>query len=189
MAVTQGQPAQVVNIGLGIKQLKVEPKGTSVPVFFESLSHKVRYPQYTTLALAHAAVQLTQLEIANIAGNPDELVLKRLCINLALKEAYIKAIGQPIGFDLSRLEFDMPNRCATGDGNPLIGWEFRVFTAKLGVARGTVLKQEEYECVCAYYRGTHKTTFIFHGTAQELENWVQFINIDQLMAVATKLAA
>ena len=43
MAVTQGQPAQVVNIGLGIKQLKVEPKGTSVPVFFESLSHKVRY--------------------------------------------------------------------------------------------------------------------------------------------------
>jgi len=172
MAVTQGQPAQVVNIGLGIKQLKVEPKGTTVPVFFESLSHK-----------------LTQLEIANIAGNPDELVLKRLCINLALKEAYIKAIGQPIGFDLSRLEFDMPNRCATGDGNALIGWEFRVFTAKLGVARGTVLKQEEYECVCAYYRGTQETTFIFHGTAQELENWVQFINIDQLMAVATKLAA
>ena len=141
------------------------------------------------LAPTQNAAQLTQLEIANIAGNPDDLVLKRLCINLALKEAYIKAIGQPIGFDLSRLEFDMPNRCATGDGNPLIGWEFRVFTAKLGVARGTVLKQEEYECVCAYYRGTQETTFIFHGTAQELENWVQFINIDQLMAVAAKLAA
>lgn len=41
MAVTQGTPAQVVNIGLGIKQLKVEPRGTAVPVFFESLSHKV----------------------------------------------------------------------------------------------------------------------------------------------------
>jgi len=41
MAVTQGQPQQVVNIGLGIKQMKVEPKGISVPDFLESLSHKV----------------------------------------------------------------------------------------------------------------------------------------------------
>ena len=41
MAVTQGTPVQVVNIGLGIKQLKVEPKGTPVKVYLESLSHKV----------------------------------------------------------------------------------------------------------------------------------------------------
>ncbi|KAH9476920.1 4'-phosphopantetheinyl transferase pptA [Psilocybe cubensis] len=172
MAVTQGTPAQVVNIGLGVKQLKVEPRGTSVPVYFESLSHK-----------------LTPLEIANVSNNPDEIVLKRLCMLIALKESYIKAIGQPMGFDYSRLEFDIPNRRATGDGNLLMGWEFRVFGAKLGVARGTILKQEEYECVCAYYRGTVETTFIFHQTPQELENWVQFINIDQLMAVASKLAA
>ncbi|KAF8154303.1 hypothetical protein B0H34DRAFT_84498 [Crassisporium funariophilum] len=172
MSVTQGMPDHVVNIGLGIKQLKVEPRNTTVPVYFESLSHK-----------------MTQLEISNISGNPDDLVLKRLCMLLALKEAYIKAIGQPIGFDFSRLEFDVPNRRATGDGVPLTGWEFRVFAAKLGVARGTILKQEEYECVCAYYRGNEETTFIFHETHQELESWVQFINIDQLMAVATKLAA
>jgi len=106
-----------------------------------------------------------------------------------MKESYIKAIGQPIGFDFSRLEFDVANKVAAGDGNKLMGWEFRVFTAKLGVARGTILKQEDYECVCAYYRGGQETTFIFQETPQELENWVQFINIDQLMAVANKLAA
>jgi phosphopantetheinyl transferase (holo-ACP synthase) len=172
MAVTQGTPVQVVNIGLGIKQLKVEPKGTSVQVYLESLSHK-----------------LTQVEMANIAGNPDDLMLKRLCILLAMKEAYIKAIGQPIGFDLSRLEFDVPNQRVSGDGYPLFGWEFRIFTTKLGVARGEVLKQEEYECVCAFYRGTPESTYIFQTTAKELEHWVQYINIDQLMAVANKLAA
>ena len=133
--------------------------------------------------------QLTQLEISNIVNNPDEITLKRLCILLALKEAYIKAIGQPIGFDFSRLEFDVPSKRVTGDGNALVGWEFRVFGAKLGVARGQNLKQEEYQCVCAYYRGTPDTTFVFHDTPQALENWVQFINIDQLMAVSGKLAA
>ena len=71
----------------------------------------------------------------------------------------------------------------------LAGWEFRVFSAKLGVARGTVLKLEEYQCVCAYYRGGDVTQLVFHDTPQLLENWVQFINIDQLMAVSGKLAA
>jgi hypothetical protein len=127
--------------------------------------------------------------MANIAGNPDDLMLKRLCILLAMKEAYIKAIGQPIGFDFSRLEFDIPNQRVSGDGFPLLGWEFRIFTTKLGVARGEVLKQEEYECVCAFYRGTPESTYIFQATAKELEHWVQYINIDQLMAVANKLAA
>src|SRR6267142_1544201 len=42
----------------------------------------------------------------------DEIVL-RLCIPLALKLAYIKAIGQPIGFDWSCLEFNMGVRAWT----------------------------------------------------------------------------
>ncbi|PPR02583.1 hypothetical protein CVT24_002155 [Panaeolus cyanescens] len=172
MAVTQGTPQSVVNIGLGIKQAKVEPKNASVQSYVESLSHK-----------------LTHLELSNLANKPDEVVLKRLCILLALKESYIKAIGQPIGFDFTRLEFDVPNHTATGDGKPLHGWEFRVFSANLGVARGTILKKEQYECVCAYFRGGSDVTYIFHETTQQLENWVQFINIDQLMAVSSKLAA
>lgn len=189
MAVTQGTPVQVVNIGLGIKQLKVEPKGAPVKVYLESLSHKVSRSSIFSWMTLLIPCQLTQVEIANIAGNPDDLMLKRLCILLAMKEAYIKAIGQPIGFDFSRLEFDVPNKRVLADNFPLIGWEFRVFTTKLGVARGDVLKQEEYECVCAFFRGSAESTYIFQATPEELENWVQYINIDQLMAVASKLSA
>ncbi|KIJ96140.1 hypothetical protein K443DRAFT_10826 [Laccaria amethystina LaAM-08-1] len=43
---------------------------------------------------------------------------------LATKDAYIKAIGQPIGFDYSRLEFNVGNKRAFGDGHILGGWEF-----------------------------------------------------------------
>lgn len=41
LAMTQGIQRKVVNIGLGIKQLVVEPRGISIPTYFESLSHKV----------------------------------------------------------------------------------------------------------------------------------------------------
>jgi len=40
----------------------------------------------------------------------EETILRRLAIILALKESYIKAIGQPLGFDYTRLEFDVENR-------------------------------------------------------------------------------
>ena len=58
--------------------------------------------------------------------------MRRLCVLLALKQAYIKAIGQPMGFDWSRLEFNIPDKKATGDGRPLNGWEFRVWSSELG---------------------------------------------------------
>lgn len=117
-------------------------------------------------------------------------MLRRLSILLALKDSYIRAIGQPIGFDYARLEFDVSNSQATGDGTPLAGWEFRVFTANLGVARGPQLVQEQYECVCAFYRGpSSDIKFVWHQTPRELESWVQFINIDQMIKVIPKLTA
>jgi len=41
MAMTQGVQRKVINIGLGIKQLAVEPRGVTVAAYTESLSHKV----------------------------------------------------------------------------------------------------------------------------------------------------
>jgi hypothetical protein len=41
MVMTQGRQRQVINIGLGIKQISVEPKGVSVPAYAESFAHKV----------------------------------------------------------------------------------------------------------------------------------------------------
>lgn len=42
MIMTQGRQRQVVNVGLGIKQLCVEPRGASVAAYAESYAHKVR---------------------------------------------------------------------------------------------------------------------------------------------------
>jgi len=119
----------------------------------------------------------------------DEAMLRRLCVTLALKQAYIKAIGQPLGFDFSRLEFNVKERTARGDGELLIGWEFRIFRVSLGVARGDELVQEYYECATAFFRNTQDTKFLWHSTQKELESWVQFINIDQMIKVAPKLTA
>jgi len=173
MAMTQGIQRKVVNIGLGIKQVAVEPRGVSVKAFTESMSHK-----------------LTPTELALIAPElGDEVALRRLCTILALKAAYIKAIGQPAGFDYARLEFNIPLKTASGDGHPLQGWEFRIFAASLGVARRDVLVEEKYQCVCAFFRGSRESTFVWHESARDLESWVQFINIDQMVKVIPKLTA
>jgi hypothetical protein len=173
MAMTQGERQKVVNIGLGIIQYAVEPRGTPIPTYVESMSHK-----------------LTANELASLQGQTEAVMLRRICILFALKDSYMRAVGQPIGFDHARIDFDVVNGKAQMDGKPLIGWEFRVFTANLGVARGTRIVHEQYECVCAFFRGpTAETKFIWHQTPRELESWVQFINIDQMVKVIPKLTA
>lgn len=42
----QGKQREVVNIGLGIKQVTVEPRDVTVPQYVESLSHKVRRTRF-----------------------------------------------------------------------------------------------------------------------------------------------
>ena len=42
MVMVQGKQREVVNIGLGIKQVAVEPRDATVSAYVESLSHKVR---------------------------------------------------------------------------------------------------------------------------------------------------
>ncbi|KAI0045174.1 hypothetical protein FA95DRAFT_1561380 [Auriscalpium vulgare] len=171
MVMVQGKQREVINIGLGIKQLAVEPRDATVAAYVESLSHK-----------------LTELEISFITPDlADDVVLRRLCILLALKSAYIKAIGQPIGFDWSRLEFNIPEETCWGDGQPLTGWEFRLYKSQLGVQRHGQLIEESYQCVTAHFRGTPDSKFIWQDSNKDLETWVQFINIDQMTNVIPKL--
>ena len=122
-----------------------------------------------------------------LAEQNDEVMLRRVCMILALKNAYMRAIGQPIGFDYSRLDFDVPGKSAIGDGHPLQGWEFRVYISSLGVARGERLIEEKYQCVTAFFRGTLESTFIFYDSVKDLEGWVQFINMDQMINVIPKM--
>ncbi len=107
---------------------------------------------------------------------------------MVLKQAYIKAIGQPLGFDLSRLEFNFPGASARGDGYPLQGWEFRVWQAHIAVKRDGQLVEERYQCASAFFRGTDESTFIWQRDARQLDSWVQFLTVDQLITVLPKLS-
>ncbi|KAH8799554.1 hypothetical protein DL96DRAFT_870400 [Flagelloscypha sp. PMI_526] len=173
MAMTQGMQKRVVNIGLGIKRLAVEPKGVSVADYVRSQSHKLTQEEQSFVKLEFG----------------DEVMLRRLCILLALKQAYLGAIGQPIGFDYSRLSFNIDEQRASGDGLPLQGWEFRVYMAELGVSRREKLVEDSYECVGAFFRGTVETKFIFYENREQLDSWVQFLNVDQMVKVIPKLTA
>ena len=119
----------------------------------------------------------------------DEVVMRRLCVLLALKQAYIKAIGQPFGFDWSRLEFNIPEKTASGDGRPLSGWEFRVWSSELGfpIPDSEGHHRQVYQCAVAFFRRTRETRFVWQNEAKDLESWVQFITLDQLLNVADKL--
>jgi len=173
MAMCQGTQRRVINIGAAEKQLAVEPRGITVQAYIESQSHK-----------------LTQLELATITESAsDEAMLRRFCMILTLKQAYIKAIGQPMGFDYSRLEFNIPERKAVGDGHPLQGWEFRIWQANLGVARKNKLVKEDYQCACAFFRGTAESRFLFYESTEQLNTWVQFLNIDQMVKIIPKLTS
>jgi len=186
MAMTQGTQRKVVNIGIGIRRIEVEPRGITPRAYVESVSHKLT---------------AKELELILKPDNSDDVVLRRVSIVLTLKEAYNHAVGQPVGFDYSRLEFIVegshPSHGATevtpyalGDNVPLQGWEFRLFKAQLGVARQDQLSQENYQCVCAFFRGTRgESRFVWYNSEKELESWVQFINIDQMIKVIPKLMA
>lgn len=44
-----------------------------------------------------------------------------------LKEAYIKATGSGLGFDMSRIEYNFDSAVLNVDGSPLYGWLIRSF--------------------------------------------------------------
>jgi len=171
MAMTQGRQRDVVYMGMAIKRLQVEPRDATILAYAQSFYHK-----------------LTALEISFITPElGEDVVLRRLCILLCLKQAYIRAVGQPLGFDWSRLEFNIPERTATGDKRLLQGWEFRLYKALVGIERKGEPIKEEYQCCSAYFRGHAGVKFVFHEEQKDLDNWVQFITTDQLVNVIEKL--
>ncbi|TCD66248.1 hypothetical protein EIP91_001611 [Steccherinum ochraceum] len=175
MVMTQGSQHHVVNLGLAIIPLAPEHPNISISTFLESQYHK-----------EIAAIQDPSPE--RRGESSDEMIMRRLCMLLTLKQAYIRAIGQPMGFDYTRLDFDVPRRTVNGDGKALHGWEFRVWQAHIEILRPDGSTDEQvYQCASAFFRGTHDINFVWQRDAKELESWVQFLTPDQLMAVMPKL--
>jgi 4'-phosphopantetheinyl transferase len=59
MVMTQGRQRQVINIGLGIKQIAVEPRGATVAAYAESHAHKVSFFTFGTSIFFHLYNDLT----------------------------------------------------------------------------------------------------------------------------------
>ncbi|KAF8750067.1 hypothetical protein RHS01_09588 [Rhizoctonia solani] len=115
--------------------------------------------------------------------SPDEVKLRRLYILWTLKESYTKALGQPIGFDFSRIECDIPHRQIRVDGEPLLGWEFRLFRANTGVLRKGTLVEESYQCTTAIYRGGNTTKLLWEHEdgVGEGDKWLRFVRVEDLI--------
>jgi len=200
MAMVQGRINQVPHIGFGVKQIAVDPPGVTVGEYMESVRHKLTNAEFESLK---------QVE-------DQETALRRLSIIFALKQAYIKALGQPIGYDWSRLDFDIPENRLYVDKELSTGWEFRIFQINLGVVRSHVVPpsapasthsagssssqqwynpnphgkgvvEECYQCVVAFWRGFHHTSFLFLDNPEHTSNWIQFISIEQLIKVMPRL--
>lgn len=54
--------------------------------------------------------------------------LRRVFLLWTLKEAYTKALGQGLGFDFRRIEYNIEGNELRVDSEPLRGWEFVAFT-------------------------------------------------------------
>lgn len=76
-----------------------------------------------------------------------------------MKEAYTKALGLGLGFDFSRIEYDVPRETLTVDGAVPPGWQI----TKFEIAHG----RDAYQGVAARYVGGDTATAIVSRESQE----------------------
>jgi len=166
MAFALGSASAVANIGCDVRRIQLPPK-VSTSVFVESISHKI-----TPLERSFLSTDLA-----------DEVILRRVYILWTLKEAYLKAIGQPLrlGFDWNRIECDIPNETITVDGHKLRGWEFRLFKANVNVhPRKDPRSEQVYQVTAAVHRGGDQTVFIWNQELR-LDPWLRFLTVESVM--------
>src|SRR6201996_1467987 len=85
--------------------------------------------------------QLTRQEEQSLSIEKygEERAVRRLNIILSLKQAYLKAMGQPIGFDFLWINCDVVKEVITVDHSTLDGWEFNILTANIDSHKKTNL--------------------------------------------------
>lgn len=83
-----------------------------------------------------------------------------------MKEAYTKALGLGLGFDFSRIEYDVEGETLTVDGETPLGWQF----VKFEIENERNGEQEAYQGVAARYTGGNETVISAHDS--NYGNWL-----------------
>jgi len=95
---------------------------------------KVHLPRHDTF---HSFIEsmsevLTPLEYRQVtAGNSDRENLRCFFWTWTMKEAFTKAAGSGLGFDLRRVEYDAKLETLRVDGTLLAGWQFNKFVIQV----------------------------------------------------------
>ncbi|KAI0721830.1 hypothetical protein C8T65DRAFT_629312 [Cerioporus squamosus] len=133
--------------------------------------------------------QLTNLERSILLPPPPasplskEEQLRRFYLIWTLKEAYTKALGLGMGFDFSRIEYDVPNDVVRIDGVVPRGWEFTRFELQAEVKEGHL---EDYVGVVARFVGDSAAESEKVKVAPSAPPWLKVYNATQFLVTAIK---
>lgn len=123
-----------------------------------------------------------------LTGLGDDILLSRLIILLTIKESLINGLGQPVGFDLSRLECNPAENWLMVDGQPLVGWEFRLFRCQgEAIGENNVQYVDQYQMCVAFYRGQNTVKFTFVDKPEDIDRLTQYFPFDRLVDVIPRL--
>ncbi|PIL36816.1 hypothetical protein GSI_00506 [Ganoderma sinense ZZ0214-1] len=111
-------------IGLDVMLLQL-PKRDTFPGFVEIFSEQLTSLERTILLPPASAPSLSPRE-----------QLRRFYLIWTLKEAYTKALGLGMGFDFSRIEYDVPNDVVRIDGVAPRGWRTQTLSPKRDISPG-----------------------------------------------------
>ncbi|KAI0637858.1 hypothetical protein C8Q77DRAFT_1088160 [Trametes polyzona] len=160
-------PAYRVGIDVMLLQL---PKRDTFPGFVEIFKDQLTDLERRILLPTSSAPPLSQHE-----------ELRRFYLIWTLKEAYTKALGLGMGFDFSRIEYDVPNDVVRIDGKPPRGWMFTRFDLRNTGSDGRI---EEYVGVIARFVGEEAAR---EGKVQSAESspaWLRVFDAKEFLGKA-----
>jgi len=162
-----GREDRVAQVGCDVHRIHLS-KHIPLDVYIDSISHKLCDSERMILV---------------IYDLDRERVVGRIAILWTLKEALMKAIGQPLrsGFDWRRVCFDVPAETVFMDGKPMTGWEFRLFIARLPDAGRLGNKTYKYQVACAIHRGGPGNKFTWNQRGEDMDEWLRFLTVDTIM--------
>lgn len=110
-------------------------------------------------------------------------IVGRVYILWTLKEALMKAIGQPLrgGFDWRRVCFDVERETVYMDQRPITGWEFKLFVARVPNSGKMLNKTYKYQVACAVHRGGNTNKFTWNQKGEAMDEWLRFITMETVM--------